>query len=225
MKKMIKKYLPTLIITALLTLLPIVFGLIVWAKLPDPMPSHFNSAGEADGFMSKAVAVFAMPAALLLIHVICALVTLMDPKRNNIDGKPFLMVLWICPVMSILVNGLVYAYALGGKINITTGALIGCGILFIILGNYLPKCGQNYSIGIKTPWALNDENNWRATHRFGGKIYVAMGVITVISAFVIPSFANAAALFWVYFVLVMISSAAPMAYSYIYYLKHDKEED
>lgn len=219
---MIKKYLPTLIITALLTVLPIAFGIFAWNRLPDPMPSHFNSAGEADGFMSKAVVVFALPVAMLLIHIICAAVTLMDPKRKNIDGKPFLMVLWICPVMSILVNGMTYVYALGGKINITTGVLIGCGILFIILGNYLPKCGLNYSIGIKTPWALNDEDNWRATHRFGGKVFVAVGVMTVILAFIVSA---SKALFWVYFVLVILSSVAPMVYSYIYYLRHEKKED
>lgn len=219
---MIKKYLPTLIITALLTVLPIAFGLFLWSRLPDPMPSHFNSAGEADGFTSKAFVVFALPAAMLLVHIVCAAVTLMDPKRKNIDGKPFLMVLWICPAMSILVNGMVYAYALGKKINITTCALIGCGILFIILGNYLPKCGQNYSIGIKTPWALNDEDNWRATHRFGGKVFVAVGVITVILAFIVTS---SSVLFWVYFALMILASATPMVYSYIYYLRHGKKED
>lgn len=219
---MIKKYLPTLIITALLTLLPIVFGVLAWNKLPDPMPSHFNAEGEADGFMSKAGAVFVLPAFMLAVHILCAALTLMDPKRKNVDGKPFLIILWIVPVMSILVNGLVYVYALGGKVNITTAMLIGCGILFIILGNYLPKCGQNYSIGIKTPWALNDENNWRATHRFGGKVFVAVGVISVILAFAVSA---SQVLFWLYFVLVMLSSIVPMVYSYIYYLRHGKKED
>lgn len=218
---MIKKYLPVIIITSLLVLLPIVFGLAIWDRLPDPMPSHFNAAGEVDGYMSKAAVVFALPAGMFLLHIICTAVTLMDPKRKNIDGKPFLMVLWITPVMSILVSGLTYAYALGGKVNITTGVFIGVGILFIILGNYLPKCGQNYSIGIKTPWALNDEDNWHATHRFGGKVFVAVGVVTMILAFFVSA---SSVLFWVYFALVMVSSVAPMAYSYIYYLRHGKKE-
>ena len=218
---MIKKYLPMIILTALLTLLPIVFGLITWDKLPDPMPSHFNSAGEADGFMPKAAVVFALPGAMVLVHIVCAAVMLMDPKRKNIDGKPFLIVLWIVPVVSLLANGLVYVYALGGKINITTGVLIGCGILFIILGNYLPKCGQNYSIGIKTPWALNDDENWRATHRFAGKCFVLIGVLTVILAFFVG---RSPALFWAYFVLIILSSVAPAGYSYVYYLKHGKKE-
>lgn len=219
---MLKKYLPKIAATSLLTLLPIVFGLLTWNRLPDPMPSHFNSEGAVDGFISKPLAVFVIPAAILLAHILCAVLTLMDPKRKNVDGKPFMMVLWICPVISILVNGMVYVYALGGKINITTGALVCCGILFIILGNYLPKCGQNYSIGIKTPWALNDEDNWRATHRFGGKVYVAVGIITVILAFIVP---GSSVIFWVYFALVMLSAAAPVAYSYVYYLKHGKKED
>ena len=219
---MVKKYLPLIIITALLTLLPIVFGLLAWSRLPDLMPTHFNAAGEADGYMPKAVAIFALPAVMLLLHIICAAVTLMDPKRRNIDGKPFAMVLWIVPVMSLLVNGLTYAYAFGSKVNITTAVLIGCGILFIFLGNYLPKCGQNYSIGIKTPWALNDEDNWRATHRFGGRVYVVVGVVTMILAFFVSS---SPVLFWIYFALMMVSIAVPMAYSYIYYVRHKKEEE
>ena len=78
--KMVKKYLPVIIITSLLTLLPIVFGFIIWGRLPEPMPTHFNAAGEADGFMPKAVAVFALPAAMLLVHIVCIVMTLIDPK-------------------------------------------------------------------------------------------------------------------------------------------------
>ncbi len=218
---MIKKYLPTIIITALLTLLPIALGLILWNRLPDPMPTHFDAAGEANGYMSKAVAVFALPAAMLLVHILCTVMTLIDPKRRNIDGKPFLMVLWICPVMSILVSGFMYAYALGMKVNITTGMFIAIGIMLIILGNYLPKCGQNYSIGIKVPWALNDEANWQATHRFGGKVYVVAGVATVILAFFVTA---SPVLFWVYFAVDMVACAAPAVYSYVYYLRHGKKE-
>ncbi len=220
--KMVKKYLPVIIITSLLTLLPIVFGFIIWGRLPEPMPTHFNAAGEADGFMPKAVAVFALPAAMLLVHIVCIVMTLIDPKRRNIDGKPFLMVLWICPVMSILASGFMYAYALGMNVNITTGMFIALGIMLIILGNYLPKCGQNYSIGIKVPWALNDEDNWRATHRFGGKVYVAAGVATVILAFFVTA---SKVLFWVYFAVVMIACGLPAVYSYVYYLRHGKKED
>ena len=219
---MIKKYLPAIIITALLTVLPIVLGLILWGRLPDPMPTHFNAAGEADGFMSKAAAVFALPASMLLVHIVCTVTTFIDPKRRNIDGKPIFMVLWICPVMSILVSGFMYAYALGMKVNITTGMFIAIGILFIILGNYLPKCGQNYSIGIKVPWALNDEANWQATHRFGGKVFVVAGVVTVILAFFVTA---SPVLFWVYFAVDMIACAIPGVYSYVYYLRHGKKED
>ena len=219
---MIKKYLPAIIITALLTVLPIVLGLILWGRLPDPMPTHFNASGEADGFMSKAAAVFALPASMLLVHIVCTVTTFIDPKRRNIDGKPIFMVLWICPVMSILVSGFMYAYALGMNVNITTGMFIAIGILFIILGNYLPKCGPNYSIGIKVPWSLNDEANWQATHRFGGKVFVAAGVVTVILAFFVTA---SPVLFWVYFAVDMIACAIPAVYSYVYYLRHGKKED
>lgn len=218
---MIKKYLPVIVITSLLTLLPIVFGLIFWEKLPEQFPAHFNVAGEADGYSSKSMAVFGLPLGMLLIHVICIVVTLADPKRRNIDGKPFVLMMWITPVISLLVSGLMYSYAFGRRIPITTVVLAASGVLFIVLGNYLPKCGQNYSIGIKVPWALNDEDNWRATHRFGGKVYVAAGIAIVIMAFL---FSGSKAFFWAYFAIVIIAGIAPEAYSYVYYLKHEKKK-
>ncbi len=218
---MIKKYLPIIAITAAITLLPMIFGIVAWDKLPENMPIHFNSSGEADDFGSRAMAVFALPLAMLLIHIICAAVTLIDPKRRNIDGKPFKMVLWICPLMSLLVCGLMYAYAFGLKINIATAILIALGILFIVLGNYMPKCGQNYSIGIKTPWALNSEKNWSATHRFAGKIFVATGFVTIILAFFAM---RSSAFFWVYFAIQIAAGLAPELYSLVYYLRFEKKK-
>ena len=107
---------------------------------------------------------------MLGVHLLCAFVSMLDPKRKNFDGKAFGLVLWIVPVMSILISGLVLGKAIGMAINITTVVMIVIGIMFILLGNYLPKVGQNYTVGIKVAWALNDPENWAATHRFGGKV-------------------------------------------------------
>lgn len=212
-----KKTLPTLVLTALLTLSPILFGLILWNRLPDPMPSHFNLAGECDGFMPKAAVVFALPAGLLLVHLLCAAATLTDPKRKNIEGKPFLLVLWLCPAISILLHSLTYAYALGRRIDVPAAFCAVVGVMFILLGNYLPKCGQNYTLGIRTPWALNDEGNWHATHRFAGKLFVAAGILVVALAFLAPT---SPALFWGLLAVIALCGVVPVAYSYLYEIRH-----
>ncbi len=219
---MLKKYLPTIIITSVIILLPMIFGVVIGGRLPDTVPSHFNAAGEVDGYMSKNVLVFVIPLLLLLAHIICIAFTLADPKRKNIDGKPFTLILWVIPAVSLLTLGSVYLYALGYKLNVAAISFAMSGILFMIIGNYLPKCGHNYTLGIKTPWALNDEDNWRATHRFGGKIFVAAGVVMVILAFFTT--ATKAAM-WIDIAVIILAAAAPEIYSYVYYLKHRKKED
>lgn len=68
---MIKKNLPKLIITSLITLIPIIIGLILWDNLPDQVPVHWNINGEVDGFATKTQAVFVMPLVLVVFHWIC----------------------------------------------------------------------------------------------------------------------------------------------------------
>ena len=101
---MLKKYRKTLIITTIITLLPVLAGIILWDKLPEKFPIHFNAAGEVDGWSSKAVGVFVMPLILVAAQWLCALGSLkMDPKANNLSDKVMGLVLWIIPATSALI--------------------------------------------------------------------------------------------------------------------------
>ena len=93
--------------------------------------------------------------------------------------------------------------------------LIFLGLLFIIIGNYLPKCKQNYTIGIRVMWALDDEENWTATHRFASRLWVGCGVVILLLAF-LPW---AEASLWISLGLVLLASLASVLYSYIFYRK------
>ena len=220
---MFKKYLPLIIISSLVILLPMLFGLIFWDKLPEQMPSHFGFSGEADGYTSRAAAVIGIPLALLAGHVLCVLITLIDPKRKNIGKKPLTLLFWIIPSVSLIVYAAVYAHALGYRFNVSLIVMAALGVLMIFLGNWLPKFGLNYTFGIRTAWALNDEDNWRATHRFGGKVFIALGILTVILAILSIKFAM------VSFILMMIADviacAATYVYSYVYYVRHGRKEE
>lgn len=218
---MLKKYLVAIIITSVIILLPAIFGIAVWDKLPEKMPSHFGASGEADGYASRAMVVFGLPAAMALLHIICIIITLLDPKRKNIEGKPFALILVLTPAVSTVTEGLIYAYAFGYRVNITSGMTILIGALFMLLGNWLPKCGHNYTLGIRTPWTLNDEENWRATHRFAGKAWFAAGILVIILGLVSLKY------LWIYWValgVIIIASVSSVAYSYVYYLKHVKDK-
>lgn len=179
---MLKKAWKTLLITSIVTLLPIPAGLILWNRLPDVMATHFGMNNEANGFSSKPFAVFFIPLFCLAMLWICAVITANDPRKQNISPKIFRLVLWIIPFVSLICGAAIYTYNLGHPLNISSFMMILMGILFILIGNYMPKTRQNYTIGIKVPWALDNEENWNRTHRLAGWLWVAGGIILVILA-------------------------------------------
>lgn len=211
--KNIKNYKITIIITTLITLLPILFGLIVWNRLPEQIATHWGADGQANGYSGKAFAVFGMPCILAAFQLLVSFITLNDPKRRNIHKKPLALVLWILPVMSIIVNGITYAIALGMEIDIGVVVSILVGILFIALGNYMPKLQQNYTVGIRVPWTLNSSENWNRTHRLGGKMFILGGFFLMITGFlgrIMGDYGTIAALL----VIVVICAGVPAVYSF-----------
>lgn len=216
---MLKRNKGTIILTACITALPMLLGLVLWSRLPETIATHFDAHGNPNGWSSKAFAVFGLPAFLVAAHLLCAFGTMMDPKRKNIQDKMYKLVLWIIPVISLLVCGSTYLFALGYEVDIAriTGILVG--VMFIIIGNYLPKCRQSYTMGIKLPWTLNDEENWNATHRFGGWVWMAGGAVFL----AVTAMGGMNTIFALVLVAAMV--LLPTAYSFLYYRRHRGEEE
>lgn len=212
---MLKKNKVTLIVTSLVTLIPILIGLLLWNKLPEQVPFHWDINGNVDRWASKSVAVFTMPAILLAFHWLCVLVSTIDPKSKEYHPSTIRLVLWICPMLSLLLSALVYSYALGHNLRVETIIPLFMGALFVVIGNLLPKMRQSYTMGIKLPWTLNNEENWNKTHRFAGKLWVAGGVIIMATAFL--------STFWVFFGTLILMVIIPTLYSYLYYRKHKND--
>lgn len=208
---MIKKNLKTMIITSIIILAPIVAGLLLWDQLPAEMATHFGSDGEPDGWSSKEFAVIGLPLFLLTVHWFCAAFTGVDPKKENISNKMMTLILWICPVVAIVGDGSMYLYALNNSINTTIIGVILVGCLLLVLGNYMPKMKQSYTLGIKLPWTLNSEENWNRTHRLAGWITMLAGVIVLIGGFIEQ--------FWTVFVAIALVAVVPAFYSYVLYKK------
>ena len=214
---MIKKNKGTLLLGSIMTLIPILIGLLLWDQLPDPMPSHWNIHGEVDGWSSKTFSVFGVPALLLAIHWLCVFASTADPKSKDYPQKMIYLVLWICPVLSLVLCSMVYATALGYGINVEIIMPLLVGLMFIIVGNLLPKCRQSYTLGIKLPWTLHNEENWNKTHRLAGKLWVVGGIITMASALI--------GSFWILLSVLILMVAIPTIYSYWLYRKQAKAEE
>lgn len=206
-----------ILLTSLLVLIPMIVGLILWNKLPEEIPVHFNASGEADNYESKAFAIFFIPLFLWAMHLLTGFVTLADPKKQNISDKVFLLVLYICPSAAVFGTIVMYTGALGLPVSVNMLGNLFVGIVFIAVGNYMPKTRQNYTIGIKIPWALNDTENWNQTHHFAGIVWIICGAVLIINAF----------LDCIWIVPVCIAGAAllPTVYSFFLYLRKIKAEE
>ena len=208
---MIKKNLKLLILTSILTLLPILAGVVLWNQLPEQMPTHWNAAGEVDGWSSKPFAVFGLPLILVAAQWLCVLATTTDPKRQNHSEKIYHLVFWIMPVLSIVLHAVTYLTVLGVGVRMEMVMPIFMGLLFVIIGNYLPKCKQSYTIGIKIPWTLNNEENWNKTHRLAGWVWVIGGIAIMLTGF----FGG----FVAFFVITLVIVLVPTIYSYLLHRK------
>ena len=208
---MIKKNLKILIITSVMILVPMLAGIILWNQLPEQIPSHWNASGEVDGWSSKPFAVFGLPLILLAAQWLCTLGTAADPKKANHSEKVLHLVLWIIPVLSAVLHVIVYATALGQEVRVEVAMPVLIGLIFTIIGNYLPKCKQNYTIGIKIPWTLSSEENWNKTHRFAGRLWLVCGLAIMLTGF----FGG----FWVFLPIALVMVLAPFIYSYLLHRK------
>lgn len=204
-----KEYRKRMILTSFVTIIPMFVGLLLWNKLPDTMATHFGSNNTPNGWSSKTFAVIGLPLLLLVLHWISVGITLNDPKKRNIGKMMFTVIFWIIPIVSLFANGATLLYALGWKVDIGLIISILVGIVFILLGNYLSKNRQNYTVGIKLPWTLSNEENWEKTHRMASKLWVLGGVLFLVNAFIQNE---------ILFLFVIITLAVvPVVYSFILY--------
>ena len=208
---MIKKNLKLLIVTSIIILLPMLVGVFLWDQLPEQLPIHWNANGEVDGWSSKAFAVFGLSGIMLAVHWLCTLGTAADPKKANHSEKVLHLVLWIIPVLSVVLFAITYATALDKELPIDIIIPIVIGLMLTIVGNYLPKCKQNYTIGIKIPWTLNSEENWNKTHRFAGRLWTVCGLVIVLTGFLGG--------FSIFLGVVLLMIFAPLIYSYVLHRK------
>lgn len=172
-----------LALTCVIILLPMAVGLALWERLPEVMVTHFGLSNNPNGFMSRTMVVFGQPLILLALHGLC--IFAMKHGWTKASGpKLGAIVLWIVPAVSLFTAVVTYGYALDERLNVARLAVVFVGAVFTVIGNYMPKVTRNFTVGIKLPWTLADEDNWNRTHRFAGPIWVVGGLILLASGLV-----------------------------------------
>lgn len=215
---MIKNHKWKVIISSVVILLPMLFGLAAWNQLPDSMVSHWGADGVADGSASKAFIVFGTPLLLLAIQWLMLLLETVLEKNNAQNRKIVGVMYGIIPALSLVVHAFIYSIALGKEWNVFAIMPVFLGLVFMYIGNYLPKTTRNRTAGIKLHWTLGNEENWQKTHRLGGKLWFWGGLVIIASALLPIKIAIALLI-----AMIVVSVVVPTIYSYTIYKKHKAE--
>ncbi len=194
-------------------LLPFVISLAFYGRLPEQVPTHWNAQNMVDGYSSRNMACFGIPAFMLLMAAGINLAFKLDPKRGNIVRSREIMEIsrWFIVLMAVLMQGVIIASGLGYDVDVGRIVSIAIALLVMVMGNYLPRCRQNYTMGIKLPWTLEDEDNWIRTHRLAGYLWLAGGILMAVAGYL--------RLLWVYAGIIIAISLIPAVYSYLIYKK------
>lgn len=218
--KMCKKSSPVdfcMVITTILCLIPLALGLFLWNKLPEQIPTTYGFNDSVSNMAPKWVTVILLPLIETVFNIIIHLGINLN-KKNNAGKKLNYILKWLAPVLSISVTSALLLKPLYNKISIGRIAIVVISLLFIILGNYLPKSEPNYMVGFRVPWTLANETVWKKTHRFCGFIMVIFGFISLIGCF--TPFAEP-----IGFVCILAAIIIPLIYSVAVSAKENKNKN
>ena len=184
-----KKYGPWLV--ALMIIAPFIYGALIFPQLPSKIPTHFNIEGKADAWGGPS-SIFLGPgimgAVSIFVYVLLSNLKKFDPKKydeaNDTLYKDFAVLTVV--FLSILSLIIIYSSTHADQINVGQLILPLVGLSFAGIGWYMPKFKQNYFVGFKLPWTLENVDNWNETHKVAGKIWIYGGLFQVVVTFLLP---------------------------------------
>lgn len=190
---------------------------LAWQRLPagTQLPTHWNAAGEADRFADAGTALF-LPVLLTVgLSALFLALPRLEPLQRRLERSAALLhTAWAALLAFLaLMEVVVAAPAFGLHLPATT-MLAALGVLLIVIGNMLPKSRPGFFVGIRTPWAILDEDNWIATHRLGAWTMIAGGLLTVVAALLPVRAETRMALV---IAAMVIAVVPPVAYSFLHW--------
>ncbi len=205
-----KKEIPFLAIA----LIPFVYLIYIWNRLPEKVPMHWNGAGEIDRYGDKKELVAMLFMLVGISYFVFLIIPYADPKQKlqNMGNKLNIIRTILTIFMSTLAVYILYNTQQKSSNPGFVFAIIG--LLFAFLGNYFKTIKPNYFIGIKTPWTLENEEVWKKTHLMGGKLWFVGGLLMALT-FVLPNEFQ----FYTFMGIVAIITIIPIVYSYLEFKK------
>lgn len=197
------------IITSILIL--IIFNILFYDKMPAELPTHWNFRGEVDKYSSRFDAMVLTQGVLVIMNAVLLFMLDNDPRNKKQNNFVMTISKLTLPLLMLVIYIITIMSGFGREVKVSTILPIFIGLLIIAIGNYLPKIKRNYTMGIKLPWTLNSDENWRRTHRLGGICFVIIGLSLILSVFLKSEI--------VFLVPLILGGIIPAIYSYYLYTK------
>jgi uncharacterized membrane protein len=202
-----RKWIPLLIVVA-----AFIASAVVFPRLPETMPTHFDMSGQPNGWSSRFFGAWVMPLFLLCMWGLVRVLPAIDPRGGNYAkfGGAFEGIIVSIMLFMFGMHIIVLRAALGYPVAMQRVVPIGVGVLLVVIGNLLPRARPNWFVGIRTPWTLSSDRVWEKTHRIGGQVFVAGGMLIVLGALVMPQWAHVVLL-----TVILLCTATVLIYSYV----------
>ncbi len=205
-------------------LAPPVFLWAIWQKLPERVPMHYNINGEADRYGSKSELIMVIGVMLVMnigVYLLLSNLHRIDPRRKYTnENMPVMkrLAFIVAFFLSVLSCYMIYTALHTGSGFSGKFMTIVTGLLFAALGNYMYNIKPNYFAGFRLPWTLENEENWKYTHRIAGRMWFAGGLILAALALFLSAKAGFTALMVITAIIVIV----PAVYSYRFYKQNRK---
>lgn len=187
---------------------------LIWHQLPPVIVSHYNLAGQPDGWMPKEKVLLLLAGLGLFSYLLLRFL----PKLNlgaTVQPAVFQRMRFVVSLLTtVAIGSLFYMATQSGELHSSQGAmlaLISLGIAAV--GNYMSILKPNWLIGIRTPWTLQNDRVWARTHRLGGRLMVAGGLLGALLAVLVPAPYTVGAVVTVLLIVTLV----PVVYSYVYF--------
>ena len=196
----------------MLILAAVLISVVLYPRLPETLPSHWNLRGQADGFVHKPFGPFLGPTLMAGMLLLFIALPAISPRGFRFETfRPVWAVLEGSILgLLFLIHALALMQGMGKPVDVNRGVAAGVGLLLVVLGNFMGKVTRNFFVGIRTPWTLASEEVWLRTHRFGGRLFVLAGLVLLVAAFLGGG--------WLVAVIAIgLASVLSVVYSYLVY--------